>query len=127
MMRHIGLVALLGATMLSSAGCPTTYTASYRVTNAAQGVLVMELYVSPSGSATGGANRLSQPLYPGQTFTVTGLAPGYYDGMAVVYIPGSGQWAQLANPLVELRAGQTYTQTVYYTDPSIPTLKSEGN
>lgn len=126
-MRNVSLVALLGAVMVSSAGCPTALTASYRVTNAAQGVLVMEVYVSPSGSASSGSNRLAQPLYPGETFTVTGLAPGYYDGLAVVYVPSSGQWAQLPNPLVELKAGQTYVQAIYFTDPGTPTLKAAAD
>lgn len=127
MFRRFALLALLGVVALSHAGCPSTLTASYQVTNVASGVLVMELYVCPSGSASTGPNRLAQPLYPGETFTVTGLVPGYYDGLAVVYLPLSDQWAQLPNPLVELHSGQTYTQSIYYTNSSVPSLKDDSD
>lgn len=127
MFRRFFLLALLAVVALSHTGCPSTLTASYQITNVASGVLVMELYVSPSGSSSNGPNRLTQPLYPGETFTVTGLAPGYYDGLAVVYLPASDQWAQLPNPLVELHAGQTHTQSIYYTNSSVPSLKASSD
>ncbi len=47
------------------------------------GLTIRELYLTPANASTWGPNQADLPLYAGQSFTLTGVAPGAYDLRAV--------------------------------------------
>ena len=47
------------------------------------GLTIRELYLTPANASTWGPNQADLPLYSGQSFTLTGVAPGTYDLRAV--------------------------------------------
>jgi hypothetical protein len=118
--RFTGMVPAV--ILLGMAGCPTEgVTGAFQIVNAAPGVLITELYLVPSGSASEGRNRLLQPLGLGQSATIGLLAPGYYDERAVAVVLDDSSFVQLPNPQIAIQAGRTYVHTVYWTseDPLI--------
>lgn len=52
------------------------------------GFTIRGLYLTPANASTWGPNQADLPLYAGQSFTLTGVAPGTYD-LRVVFSSGS--------------------------------------
>ncbi len=52
------------------------------------GLTILEIYLTPANASTWGPNQTDLPIYTGQTFTLTGVAPGTYD-LRVVFSSGS--------------------------------------
>jgi len=99
-------------------GCPPQHVpGAFQVTNAAPGVIVTDVYLVPSGAPHWGSNRLLAPLAYGQSFVVGGLEPGYYDEMALVMFPESGDTDRLINRTVLIAPGQTFTHLVHFVAP----------
>jgi len=52
------------------------------------GLTINGVYLTPSSAATFGPNQTDQPLFSGQTLTLTGIAPGSYD-LRVIFANGA--------------------------------------
>jgi len=51
------------------------------------GLTINGVYLTPSSATTFGPNQTDQPLFSGQTLTLTGIAPGSYD-LRVIFANG---------------------------------------
>ena len=110
---------LAAALLLGFAACPPAAgLGTFKIVNAAPGVLIVELYLVKTGSTDWGPNRLPVPLEYGETFFIAGITPGVYDEMAVALFPRTGETDHLVNETIAIQSGQTYSHIVHFvSDP----------
>ncbi len=89
---------------------PAPTTGSVQLTNATSST-IGEVYVSPTSSPTWGPIQNGAPIAPAAVWTLNGVPPDSYDGMAVVVGTVSRYYAYEWN--FPVTAGATYATTVY--------------
>lgn len=75
---------------------------------------ISSLYLTPSDASSWGADQLDDDLHPGEHYTMTGIAAGYYDVKATII----GEWSTYNGYIYDnpIEAWHTYPLYAYDSD-----------